>query len=164
LFAAWRLDPFRTAALAGTLQCYESSSNGVQLLPVWQILTTPAENLRNRAERIAPQIAQAPTIASATAVETRSPLAAASPFDGGWPSYAVALTPADGNVQALSDRLTSTLPSVLGRVEEGRLVLDLRTVFPRQDRELVDAFTGGTPGDREAPSENGGEPATPAQV
>jgi hypothetical protein len=29
---------------------------------------------------------------------------------------------------------------VLGRVEDGRLLLDLRSVFPRQDQDLVDAL------------------------
>jgi len=131
--------------LAGTLQCYESSSGGEQLLPIWQVLTTPFENLRNRAERIAPQLAKAPGIASATAVETKSSLTSAGPFDSGWPSYAVALSPAEGDADALRERLASAMHPVLGRVERDDVVLDLRTVFPRQDKELVEALVGGSP-------------------
>src|SRR4029078_2101226 len=77
LFAAWCIDPFRMAALTATLECYENPTTGIQQLPVWQCLTVSIDNLRNRAERMAPQLAQVDGIASAIPVETRSPLAAA---------------------------------------------------------------------------------------
>jgi L-seryl-tRNA(Ser) seleniumtransferase len=144
LFAAWQLDPLRGAALVGTLQCYEYAPQRPDALPVWQILTTPVENLHNRAERIAPQIANAPGIASAAAIETHSPIAAALLDAGGWPSYGVALSPSNGDIRGLDKRLTNGAEPVHGRVEGDRLVLDLRTVFPRQDRSLVDALLGRT--------------------
>ncbi|HEX2477611.1 MAG TPA: hypothetical protein VHK01_22835 [Lacipirellulaceae bacterium] len=143
LFAAWQLDALRLAGLAGTLECYENSPPGEQSLPVWQCLTTPIENLRNRADRLAPQLAKAEGIASAVPVETRSPIAAAL-IDGGWPSFGIALTPADGNLQGLQQRLTNAPQPVVGRIESERLVLDLRTVFPRQDKLLVESLTGST--------------------
>lgn len=142
LFAAWQLDALRLAGLAGTLECYENSPPGEQSLPVWQCLSTPIENLRNRAERLAPQLAKADGIASAVPMETRSPIAAAQ-IDGGWPSFGVALTPADGDLQGLERRLISSQQPVIGRVDNERLVLDLRTVFPRQDKLLVESLTGG---------------------
>jgi len=133
----------RLAGLAGTLECYENSPPGEQTLPVWQCLTTPIENLRNRAERLAPQLAKAERIASAAPVETRSPIAAAL-IDGGWPSFGVALTPADSDLQGLEQRLINSPQPVIGRIENERLVLDLRTVFPRQDKLLVESLTGST--------------------
>jgi L-seryl-tRNA(Ser) seleniumtransferase len=147
LFAAWQLDALRSAALAGTLECYENAPPGEQSLPVWQCLTTPLENLRNRAERLAPQLANAEGIATAAALETRSPIAAAL-IDGGWPSYGVALAARDGNVQSLEKQLANAAQPVVGRIEGEHLVLDLRTVFPRQDRALVESLIGSI-----APSE-----------
>ena len=147
LFAAWQLDALRGAALIGTLEYYANSSNGQQgpeSLPVWQALATPLENLRNRAERIAPQVATAADVASATAVETRSPIAAALLDGGGWPSYAVAITPANGDVQSLERRFSHGDQPVIGRVENNQMILDLRTVIPRQDTALVQAVCGGT--------------------
>jgi L-seryl-tRNA(Ser) seleniumtransferase len=131
------------AALAGTLECYENSPPAEQSLAVWQCLSAPIENLRNRAERLAPQLAAANGIASAVAIETRSPVAAAL-VDGGWPSYGVALTPGDGDVQRLEKRMAGALQPVVGRIENDSLVLDLRTVFPRQDKSLVEALSGTT--------------------
>jgi L-seryl-tRNA(Ser) seleniumtransferase len=163
LFAAAQLDSLRCAALLGTLECYEGSSTGSQSLglpPVWQVLATPIENLRNRAERIAPQLAQAPEIAVATAVETRSPIASAMTDGDGWPSYAVALAAANGNSQSLQQRLSHADQPVFGRIENDRVLLDLRTVMPRQDTALVQALCGGTASNKDTPP--GDNSATPA--
>jgi L-seryl-tRNA(Ser) seleniumtransferase len=142
LYKSWQLDSLRSAALVGTLQIYANGGDIRQELPVWQLLSTPLENLQNRAERIAPQLAQATGIASATVAETRSLLTAAL-ADNGWPSFGIALSAADGNIGALEARLGRADRPVLGRIEGDRLVLDLRTVFPRQDRHLVEAIAGG---------------------
>jgi L-seryl-tRNA(Ser) seleniumtransferase len=143
MFAAWRLDVLREAALTATLQTYEGTPRGDEVLPLWQLLETPVENLHNRAERIAPQLAAAPSIGLATAVETRSPLSAMFDLQGGIPSHGIALTAADGDVGALDERLRSLAVPVVGRVEGDRVILDLRTVLPRQDRGLVEAIVGG---------------------
>jgi L-seryl-tRNA(Ser) seleniumtransferase len=149
------LDALRSAALAATLTAYEDADRGAEALPVWQLLTTPVENLRNRAERIAPQLAQAQWIGSAEAVETRSPLSAVLELDGGCASYGVALAAADGNVKELDKRLKTLPLPVMGRVEAERVVLDLRTVLPRQDRVLVETIVGGVPAEGAMPAESG---------
>jgi hypothetical protein len=35
-------------------------------------------------------------------------------------------------------------PAVMGRLSEGKLLLDLRTVFPEQESELLDAISQAT--------------------
>ncbi len=151
LFAASRLEALRCAALIATLECYDASPRGEEELPVWQLLTAPVENLRNRAERMAPQLGRATGVASASAVEVRSPISAVLASDGGWPSYGVVLSPTDGDIRALENHLRAASPQILGRVEEGRLVLDLRTVFPRQDTQLIEALVGGPTPDAPQP-------------
>jgi seryl-tRNA(Sec) selenium transferase len=76
-------------------------------------------------------------------METRSPISAALAGDG-WPSYGVVLEAADGNLAALDSRLKTARFPIIGRSEGERLVLDLRTVMPRQDRAIVDALLGGS--------------------
>jgi L-seryl-tRNA(Ser) seleniumtransferase len=141
LFAAMKLDPLRAAALAATVECYGDASRGADSIPAWQCLATSVENLKNRAERMAGQLAHAPGVASATAIETRSPLSAAIAGEG-WPSYGVALTAAENNIAALDERLKAARFPIVGRMEGSQLVLDLRTVLPRQDRQLVDSLLG----------------------
>jgi L-seryl-tRNA(Ser) seleniumtransferase len=107
---------------------------------VWQCLTVSVDNLRNRAERIAPQLAKAEGIASAIPVETRSPLAAALP--DGIPSYGIALSPAGGDVHALDTLLRTARFPIHGRIENDRIILDLRTVSPRHDTTVIDVLAG----------------------
>jgi L-seryl-tRNA(Ser) seleniumtransferase len=144
LFPAWQVDPLSAAALLATLELYGDPEHLDQTLPLFQLLGTSVENLRHRAERLAPQMAAAESIASADAVETQSSLCPDGLADEARPSYGIALTAADGNVAALDKRLRSGPHPVCGRVEGDRLVLDLRTVFPRQDQELAEAIVGKT--------------------
>jgi L-seryl-tRNA(Ser) seleniumtransferase len=145
LHAAWQLDALRAAALAASLESYTASPGGESTVPMLQLLTTPLDNLRDRAERIAPQLAQAPSIANAEAIATHSPLFSADAPEDAPASFGIALTPADGDLAALEKRLQDAAHPVYGRCIDGRLVLDLRMVFPRQDQSLVEAVVGDQP-------------------
>lgn len=155
LFAALQLDRLRVAALGTTLEFHDSPDERADVLPVLQLLTTPVENLRNRAERLAQQLARAPGVASATVVETKSPITGSCSNTGDHPSYAVALSSADASADGLAEQLRQLPVPVFGRVDQDRLLLDLRTVLPRQDRVLVESVLGSTSAE-EVPT---GEPA-----
>ena len=145
LFSAWQLDPMKISALVATLELYEDREHVEQTLPLLMLLSTPVDNLRQRAERLAPQLATAQGIAAAEPVEMQSNLGLAGWTDRSWPSFGVALTAAEGQATALDKRLGAAPRPVRGRVEGDRLVLDLRTVFPRQDQELVETIVGKVP-------------------
>jgi L-seryl-tRNA(Ser) seleniumtransferase len=49
------------------------------------------------------------------------------------------VSPANLSVDQLAAQLRAATPPVVGRVHRDRLHLDLRSVFPRQDQELVAA-------------------------
>jgi L-seryl-tRNA(Ser) seleniumtransferase len=53
------------------------------------------------------------------------------------PSYALALRPSSGKVEDLARALRTGPDPVLGRIESGRLLLDLRTVSPGEIPRLV---------------------------
>jgi seryl-tRNA(Sec) selenium transferase len=89
---------------------------------------------------MAPQLATAEGIATAMPIETISPLAAAIP--DGMPSFGIALSPVGGDVDTLDKRLRSARFPILGRIENDRIILDLRTVSPRQDTTLIDSLAG----------------------
>ena len=61
------------------------------------------------------------------------------------PTWGVAVKPARDNVDALATRLRNGLPAICGRVQNDALLLDLRTVFPRQDAQIVQAVYALTP-------------------
>jgi L-seryl-tRNA(Ser) seleniumtransferase len=147
LCTAWQLDPLRMAAFAATLECHEGKPTGKMAVPIIELLTAPIDNLRNRAERLAPQLSQVADIRSAEVVATHSCLFPTQTHQEGMASYAVSLTSADGGIQALQHRLASASQPVIGRIEGDQLILDLRTVFPRQDQALVEAIVGANPAD-----------------
>jgi L-seryl-tRNA(Ser) seleniumtransferase len=144
VYFAWQLDPLRAAALAAALECHATTSAGDAAVPVWRLLATPVDNLRDRAERLAPQLAQAGVIAAATPISTQSRLSVVDGPECGLESYGIALTATNGNIDELSQRLMGGSPPVLAHNERDRLVLDLRTVFPRQDQPLVESIQGIT--------------------
>jgi L-seryl-tRNA(Ser) seleniumtransferase len=147
LFAAWQLDPLRTATLLATVECYDHPSLGSDSLPLWNCLATSIENLRNRAERLAAQLAHAESVAASVAIETRSPLTVELAVNG-WPSFGVALTSSNNDIASLDQRFRSGRFPIYGRIESDQLVLDLRTVIPRQDKLIVDSLLGPSPTDR----------------
>jgi L-seryl-tRNA(Ser) seleniumtransferase len=54
-------------------------------------------------------------------------------------SWAIALEPAEMSAERLAARLRTGEPAVLGRIANDRVYLDLRSVFPREDLQLVSA-------------------------
>jgi L-seryl-tRNA(Ser) seleniumtransferase len=56
------------------------------------------------------------------------------------PTRVLALTHSDHSADELTARLRNSDPAIVARVDEGRVLLDLRTVFPEQDAALVSAL------------------------
>ena len=140
LARALRADKLTLAALAGTLRLYRKTRVADEL-PWLQLLSTPLENLQQRAYRLAPQIAATPVVSAAEPLATTSPAANHPAPDQPLPTWCIALTLTSGNVEKLADELRHGIMPVIGRTADDRLLLDLRTVLPGQDLLLVEAFT-----------------------
>ncbi|MFZ3212370.1 MAG: hypothetical protein WA188_12730, partial [Terriglobales bacterium] len=59
------------------------------------------------------------------------------------PTVLLALTCQDLSADELAARLRSHQPPIVARVEQGRVLLDLRTVFPEQDAIIAEALAQG---------------------
>ena len=141
LARALRVDKITLAALAATLRLYRDPEKARLTVPLLRLLTTSAENLKNRAERLAPQMAALKTlVGSAEAISDVTYLGGGSIPTQQLPTWCVALRPASWPVDRLAAALRTGAPAVVGRVREDRLLLDLRSVFPRQDAEMLSAL------------------------
>jgi hypothetical protein len=128
------------AALGATLAIYQSAERVIHRIPIWQLLTTPLENLEQRCQRLATLIDASERIISAT--PTRC--------DGIWcdtenlrlaaPSWAIVVKPRSNFFDACLNSLNEVNPKVLARVQRDEIWLDLRGVFPRWDQHLVAVF------------------------
>ncbi|MCH2123427.1 MAG: L-seryl-tRNA(Sec) selenium transferase [Pirellulaceae bacterium] len=139
LMRAFRVDKVTLAALAATLRLYQEQEIAEERVPLLSLLSTPIENLKNRAERLAPQLAALPSIQSAEPIQDHSFLGGGSVPSQKIPTYCVALTPTEGSIDQFAQKLRLSSPAIFGRVKQNRLMLDLRTVFPRQDTGLMSA-------------------------
>ncbi|WP_052664730.1 L-seryl-tRNA(Sec) selenium transferase [Nitriliruptor alkaliphilus] len=128
LARALRIDALQRAALEATLAAHLRDPVPHELPTVAMLHTTTAE-LRSRAERLAAACGD-----GAEAVATTGRVGGGSLPTRELPSWAVAL---DGPADALSAALRQGHPPVLGRITGDRLLLDLRTVPPAGDEELV---------------------------
>jgi L-seryl-tRNA(Ser) seleniumtransferase len=140
MMRALRVGKMTLAALAATLELYRDQSQAKEKIPFLRLLTTSVENLENRARRLAPQLASAKAVKSAEAIESQSQLGGGSVPAQTIPTWCIALTPDGIAVDDLARRLRISPSPVYGRIQNDRLLLDLRTVFASQDMQLVAAL------------------------
>ncbi len=120
-----RPDKATLAAVAATLGLYRAG-RAEHAIPVWQMIATPSNTLRERSEALVAAL-DAAGVADAAVVEVRSTVGGGSLPGETLPSWGVALgVRSPDRVMAALRRGT---PCVLARVEDGRIVLDLRTVI-----------------------------------
>ena len=56
------------------------------------------------------------------------------------PTWCVAVSSANDSIDKLANRLRLSTPSLIGRVHNDRLLLDMRTILPSQDLDVVSVF------------------------
>lgn len=139
LTRALRVDKLTLAALAATLRLYRDPAEARTKIPLLMLLSTSAENLANRAQRLAPQLQDCPAIRLAEVVAGTTFLGGGSVPTQELLTWCVALEPSEGTVDHLARRLRLGAHAVFGRIQQDRLLLDLRSVFPAQDLQLVQA-------------------------
>jgi L-seryl-tRNA(Ser) seleniumtransferase len=135
LARALRVDKLTLAALQATLEIHRAGRAFAEI-PVLHQLAMPADDIRTRAEQLAERFRNPTPDANAISVQQVS-----SASGGGalpeqlLPSWAVSI--ADENAGELSKRLRTGEPAVFGRIQEGRVLIDLRTVLPVDDELLA---------------------------
>jgi L-seryl-tRNA(Ser) seleniumtransferase len=138
LFRALRVDKLTYAALEATLLAYVKRDHDA--VPVLRMMRLAKDEIARRAEKIVSRVESAQVKSAALKLEL---LDGESVIGGGaapsavLPTRLIALTHADFSADELSARLRANTPPVIARVEEGRVLLDPRTVFPEQDEVLV---------------------------
>ena len=141
LARALRIDKSTLAALGATLEIY-SAERHLEEIPVLRQLSLDADELARRTHRLLDEVRRADGRLS---FEVR---AGVSAVGGGsapgieLPTWTLALTAGDRSVDELAHRLRTEPPRVIARVEQGAVILDLRTVFPDEEASLAQALRG----------------------
>lgn len=144
LARALRPDKVTLAALAATLGLYRAGRATTDI-PVWRMIATMPEELRRRAEA-ALAVVPAALRARVSVVEMDSAVGGGSLPGENLPSFGLGLT--GSGAPALAARLRAGEPPVVGRVQDGMVLLDLRTIGPADDVILAEALVRALSGDR----------------
>ncbi len=133
LFRALRADKLTYAALEATLLAYVKQDHDA--IPALRMMRLSKAEIGRRAEALAHNL-QSPKL-SAVVTDGESVLGGGAAPSAVLPTRLLAVTCEGLSADELATRLRASDPPIIARVEEGRVLLDLRTVFPEQDAALA---------------------------
>jgi L-seryl-tRNA(Ser) seleniumtransferase len=142
LFRALRVDKLTTAALAATLFAYLRAS--LDEIPALRMILLTPQELKRRAENLLRELTREIPLG-----EVELDITDGASLAGGGstptqslPTKIIRIASARHSAAQLEQRLRRSPAgiSVIARIEDNRLVLDLRTVFPEQEPQLVRAL------------------------
>jgi L-seryl-tRNA(Ser) seleniumtransferase len=137
LFRALRVDKLTYAALEATLMAYVKGDHDA--IPTIRMMRLPKEEIGKRAETVAGKVRSSKF--SVEVIGGESVIGGGAAPSAVLPTRLLAVTAKGLSADELAARLRLSNPPLITRVEEGRVLLDLRTVFPAQDEAVIHAFT-----------------------
>jgi L-seryl-tRNA(Ser) seleniumtransferase len=132
LFRALRVDKLTYAALEATLLAYVKHDHDA--IPAVRMMRLPKEEIEKRAQAIAQAIASCDL--AVEVIDGESVIGGGAAPSATLPTRLLALLLDGLTPDEFAARLRASQPAVIARIEQGRVVLDLRTVFPGQDEAL----------------------------
>ena len=130
---AMRVDKMTLAALEATLRSYDAGAEAD--IPVVAMLSARPEALKEKAERLASMLTQAGI--SCEILPTEGRVGGGSVPNHPLPSFAVGFS---GDVMALEETLRLGTRPMIGRIHEGKYLLDVRTLLESDFPVIVEAL------------------------
>jgi L-seryl-tRNA(Ser) seleniumtransferase len=140
LMRALRVDKMTYAALEATLLEY-ARGRAQTTVPVARMLTATAKEIGARAATLVERLSGHERFA-ASIVDGVSTVGGGGAPGSALPTSLVQLTARDASAATLEARLRGQRPPIVARIEDNRVVLDLRTVLPEQDGQLAELLAG----------------------
>ncbi|HEY9226741.1 MAG TPA: hypothetical protein VIP11_08855, partial [Gemmatimonadaceae bacterium] len=133
LTRSYRVDKLTLSALAATLALYRDPARALREIPALAQLTCSLDELRRRAEPVRVTLGDAVAI-----VDSEASVGGGAFPTARIPSIALGIR---SDAQAVERRLRAGDPAIVGRITDGHLLIDLRTVLPSEDGDLVAGLT-----------------------
>jgi L-seryl-tRNA(Ser) seleniumtransferase len=128
LYRALRSDKIRLAALEATLASHQRDSAQV---PVMQMLSRTADELAQRARNLVEGLDSKFEL-----ITGESTLGGGAGPTSTFPTTLIAITHPEKSAQDIEYQLRTSSPAIIARISEGKVLLDLRTVFDDQLQSL----------------------------
>ena len=142
LFRALRVDKLTYAALEATLLAYVKHDHDA--VPVLRMMRLSKDEIAHRAGKIVSKVESVQAKSGRLKLELvdgESVVGGGAAPSAVLPTRLIALTHAGLSADELSARLRANAPPIIARVEEGRVLIDLRTVLPDQDAVLAEMLS-----------------------
>ena len=136
LFRALRVDKLTYAALEATLLEYVKQNHDA--IPALRMMRLSKDEIGRRAESIAERVRSKQLVLEV--IDGESLVGGGAAPSAVLPTRILAVTCAAVSADELAARLRQSDPPLVARVEDGRVLLDLRTVFPEQDAIIATAL------------------------
>jgi L-seryl-tRNA(Ser) seleniumtransferase len=133
LFRALRVDKLTYAALEATLLAYAKREYAA--IPAVRMMNLSKSEIGERAEAIAKKIQSAKL--DIELIDGESVLGGGAAPSSTLPTRLLAISCKGFSADDLATHLRASDPPIIARVEDGRVLLDLRTAFPRQDETVI---------------------------
>ncbi len=140
LMRALRVDKMTYAALEATL-LEHACGRAAATVPVVRMLTAPADEIDERARGLARRL-EGHVLFGADIVDGMSTVGGGGAPGSALPTRLLRLTPRTHSAARLAERLRGLQPPVIARIEQDRVLLDLRTVPTEQDEALATILLG----------------------
>src|SRR5215213_8333654 len=127
LYRALRSDKLRLATLEATLVSHQRDL-AQEEVPVLQMLSLTAGEIEQRARNLMESIEQASV--SFELIAGESTIGGGAGPTSTLPTTLIAITHREKSAQELEHELRTSSPAIISRISEGKVLLDLRTVFP----------------------------------
>lgn len=134
LYRTFRVGKLTLCLLQSTI-LYYLQERAIEDLPLWRMISVPAEDIKKRCMRLARSLKKRGIPAYIS--EGVSLIGGGSLPGKTLPTYLLGLK-IEKDVAELDKRLRLSDPAVLGRVKDGHLFFDPRTIEPHYDKKLVE--------------------------
>jgi len=136
LFRALRVDKLIYSALEATLLAYVKRDHDA--IPILRMMRLSKDEIGKRAEAVAGEIRSSRLLVEI--IDGQSVIGGGAAPSAVLPTRLLAITSERLSPDELSAHLRGSNPPIITRLEAGRVMIDLRTVFPEQDELVVNSI------------------------
>jgi len=136
LARALRPDKLTLAGLESTLLLYLDRETAIREIPTLKMIYTQDTDLKKEAQKLAKVLRWRCTNVSVAVMQLESEVGGGTLPDVVIPSYGIGLKPHQISLEMLEAKLRGLTVPVIGRIEKGMFLIDMRTIL-KDDKDLL---------------------------
>jgi L-seryl-tRNA(Ser) seleniumtransferase len=128
------------AVLEATLTYYLDEALAFEEIPVWRFLSQKSDDVRRKAEKLVSELEKSKFRGKVEIVEDRVEVGGGALPLQTLPTYCVSVKLDSMSESELDKRLRGNYPPIVGRIKDGKFLIDMFTVFEEEISTVVRAL------------------------